>query len=97
MAKPVAVLNGNNTVSAGNAPNPMELAAVSLAILDRRAERTRFLKEVNEEIKSLERRQRDIASAIRAGGVQLSLDMFPESAAVVSSGPQAVADEPEGE
>lgn len=89
MARPVAVLSGENTVSANNAPNPMELAAVSLAILDKRAERTSFLKQLNEDIKSLERRQRDIASAIRAGGVQLSLDMFPESAALVGGNESA--------
>lgn len=97
MARPVAVLNGEGTVSANNAPNPMELAAVSLAILDKRAERTRFLRTINEDIKGLERRQRDIASAIRAGGVQLGLDLFPESAAVLQRSPQAVEDEPAGE
>ena len=94
MAQPVAVLNGRGTTPAGNSASLVqELAAVSFAVLDKRVERTRYLTTVNADIKALERRLRDLAAAVRQGGIQIGLELFPESAAVLQRSPQAVKDE----
>ncbi len=53
-----------------------ELAAVSLALLDKREERTKANKGFNTAIKALEKRQRELATTIRgAPGMRESLQM----------------------
>jgi len=53
-----------------------ELAALTLAILDKEIDRTATMRKFNEDLKKLKKRQRDVATQIRAGGVQLSLADF---------------------
>jgi len=56
-----------------------ELAAVALAILDAREERTKANKNFNSKIKNLEKRQRELAMTVRTSpGMRESLQMtFP--------------------
>lgn len=53
-----------------------ELAAVSLAILDKEDERKDFCHKVNAEIKKLKKRQRELASEIKQGGRQIPIDFY---------------------
>lgn len=50
-----------------------ELAAVSLAILDKEDARRTSAQEFNVALKKLKKRQREIANEIKAGGTQLTM------------------------
>lgn len=50
-----------------------ELAAVSLAILDKEDARRTTAQEFNVALKKLKKRQREIANEIKAGGTQLTM------------------------
>lgn len=71
------------------APPPMpvgdeltqELAAVTLAVLDKESERGETVKRFNSEIKKLKKRQRDIATEIKSGGRQLRMLFDPNTEA----------------
>jgi hypothetical protein len=67
-----------------------ELAATSLAILDAEEERRSVVKTINEKIKKLKGRQRDLATTIKAGGIQLAMNFatFPTDTAVSVEGPK---------
>jgi len=77
-----------------------ELAATSLAILDAEEERRSVVKAINEKIKKLKGRQRDIATTIKAGGVQLAMNFatFPSDNPVTvepkKRGRKSATDEP---
>ena len=62
---------------------PQELSAIAIAILDKESERTEMNKKFNSEIKKLKARLRDVATAIKSGGMQLELSMFPETVQAV--------------
>ena len=76
MGEPKAVITDSERTTRVPSTLTQELAAVSLAILDKREERTNANKQFNSEIKKLEKRQRDVATQIRAGGIQLALSDF---------------------
>jgi len=50
-----------------------ELAAISMQILDKEAERTDVNKRINTDLKKMKKLQRDLANQIRAGGKQLPI------------------------
>jgi hypothetical protein len=52
-----------------------ELAAVALALLDKREERTKANKSFNSAIKDLEKRQRDLATTVRSSGIRDTIQM----------------------
>jgi len=52
-----------------------ELAAVTLALLDKREARTKANKAFNADIKELEKRTREVATTIRSSGIRDSLQM----------------------
>lgn len=52
-----------------------ELAAVAIALLDKREERTKVNKKFTADIKDLEKRQREVATTIRSSGVRDTLQM----------------------
>lgn len=69
-----------------------ELAAVSLALLDKRDERTKANKKFNADIKDLEKRNRELAQTVKSTGIRDSIQMnFPSA---TNSAPE---DEPDDE
>jgi hypothetical protein len=52
-----------------------ELAAVALAMLDKREERAKANKKFNSDIKDLEKRQRELATTIKSTGIRDSIQM----------------------
>jgi len=52
-----------------------ELAAVALALLDKREERAKTNKKFNTDIKDLEKRQRELATTVRSTGLRDSFQM----------------------
>lgn len=70
-----------------------ELAAVSLALLDKREERTKANKRFNADIKDLEKRQRELAQTVKSSGMRESIQMNFGSFSKPAAAPQAEPDE----
>lgn len=61
------------TLPTGPSELTQELAAVSLAILDKEDARRSAAQTFNADLKKLKKRQREIATEIKAGGTQLTM------------------------
>lgn len=98
MAKPTAVIadGAANTVPVRTRDELVnELAAVAIALLDKREERTKVNKKFTADIKELEKRQREVATTINAApGIRDSLQMTFGS--VVPAAPPEDEDEGNG-
>lgn len=73
--EPKSVLTGEGTTPIRRDLNH-ELAAVSLAILDKEDERKEFCTTINGELKKLKKRQRELSNEIKSGGQQLPIDFY---------------------
>lgn len=68
-------MDAPNTTPVNNSNSLVyELAATSLAILDKEDERRSFVKTINEDIKGLKKRQRELSTTIKAGGIQIAMN-----------------------
>lgn len=79
MAPPKAVLTDSaNTVRVPMKDISNEIAATSLALLDKIEERTTANKEFNTEIKKLQKRLRELATEVKSAGMRDQFQMnFP--------------------
>lgn len=79
MATPQAVItDSDNTTRVPAMDLKYELAAVSASILDKEDDRRSYCKDINEQIKKLKKRQRELCVEIRSGGSQLVMHFGTE-------------------
>lgn len=102
MDTPMATTNPTNEIIDMDAPNTVpvtrdvlcELAAVSAAILDTRAEKTQTAKKFNIKIKDLEKRQLELIDEVKRGGTQLAIN-FGTTVATMKAAASNAADDAE--
>lgn len=98
MAKSQAVIGDGapNTVRVGQTREQLtnELAAVTLALLDKREARTKANKAFNADIKDLEKRTREIAQTVKAAGFR---DEFQTSFGTASAAEPGSGDDEDEE
>lgn len=94
MAKPTAVITDESRTVPIARDLAGELAVLSKAILDKREQKTKAASKFTNEIKELEKKQREVITAIETGSSQMSLEFRERVGAAIEAAEKTAAAAP---